>query len=307
MQELDTEELMVDGQAIKVNLWHVGDKKIVSLDSFVRTARIEEEEYEDVENPEAIIDALTKTNPKPDIFTFVQRLPETEPKYGYYREWESIAAIPITTYDHWLKKQVDPTARNKVRKAQKAGVIVREVDFTDEFVKGMVNIFNETPFRQGRPFWHYGKDFETVKKQFSRNLFREDLFGAYYNDDLIGFIFLAYAGKYAMLGQIVSKIEHREKAPNNVLIAKAVEVCEKKKIPYLVYALWVEGSLGEFKRHNGFERIDLPRYYYPLTTKGRIILKLNLHHGIRAIIPENMKVRLKNVRKKWYARKWGNT
>ena len=105
MQELDSEELMIDGRAIKVNLWSVGKTRIVILDGLIRTARIEEEEYEDVEDPESIIKALRKANPKPDIFTFVQRLPETEPKYSYYREWESIAAIPIKTYDHWWKQR----------------------------------------------------------------------------------------------------------------------------------------------------------------------------------------------------------
>jgi len=30
----------------------------------------------------------------------------------------------------------------------------------------MTAIFNESPTRQGRKFWHYGKDFATVKKQF---------------------------------------------------------------------------------------------------------------------------------------------
>ena len=39
----------------------------------------------------------------------------------------------------------------------------------------MTAIFNEAAIRQGRPFWHYGKDFETVKRQFSRYLAREHM------------------------------------------------------------------------------------------------------------------------------------
>ena len=70
------------------------------------------------------------------------------------------------------------------------GVEVRECAYDDDFVRGMTSIFNETPIRQGRRFWHYGKDFETVKRQFSRNLFREDLIGAYYQGELIGFAML---------------------------------------------------------------------------------------------------------------------
>jgi hypothetical protein len=82
-----------------------------------------------------------------------------------------------------------------------------------------------------------------------------------------------------------------------------VEICERKKMPYLVYANWSRGSLGDFKRHNGFEKIDLPRYYVPLTNRGKIFLRLHLHHGISGIIPDRLKVRLIGLRRKWYSRR----
>jgi hypothetical protein len=166
----------------------------------------------------------------------------------------------------------------------------------------MVAIFNETPIRQGRPFWHYGKDFETVKREFSRYLFREELYGAYADGELIGFIFLIDAGHIAMLGQIISMIRHREKAPNNALIAKAVEVCAARQVPCLAYALWpAPGSLRDFKKYNGFECVPLPRYYVPLTLKGRLALMLKLHRGASARIPDSILSRLKSLRNQFYA------
>ena len=95
-----------------------------------------------------------------------------------------------------------------------------------------------TTVRQGRPFWHFGKDVETVRRQFSRFLFRERIFGAYLKDELVGFIFLAFSDNFANLGQIISAIGHRDKAPNNALIAKAVQVCADEGIDYLLYANW---------------------------------------------------------------------
>ena len=50
-----------------------------------------------------------------------------------------------------------------MRRAAKRGVIVRVAPFDDEFARGIHKICNEAPGRQGRRFWHYGKDFETVK------------------------------------------------------------------------------------------------------------------------------------------------
>jgi hypothetical protein len=170
-------------------------------------------------------------------------------------------------------------------------------DFDDKFVEGMTAIFNETPIRQGKHFWHYGKDCETVKREFSRYLFREEVFGAYLGEELLGFGMLAFAGRYALLGQIISKVAHRDKAPNNILLAKAVERCAEKNIPYLVYAKWIDGPLGDFKRHNGFQKIDLPRYFVPLNAKGRLFLTFGLHAGLAGFVPQKVLKRLKNARR----------
>jgi Acetyltransferase (GNAT) domain len=291
MQRVDTimtingQRIMVEGKALRI-------------------ARLEQEWYEDIEDPKTLIDELGKTKPRPDILTFWQRLPDTEPKYSYPMELDSIAALPIKSYGFWWEKQIDRKSRNKVRKAQKNGVIVKPATFDDRFVRGITSIFNETPIRQGRHYLHYGKDFETVKRQFSRFLFREEIFGAYLGEELVGFIMLAYAENYAYLGQIISKIVHRDLAPNNALLAKAVERCAEKGIPYLVYALWLEDSLGDFKRSNGFQKFDLPRYYVPLTGKGKLALKLGLHRGWKGAVPEQLRKPLKKLRKRWYASHW---
>jgi hypothetical protein len=293
-------QTMVRGKSVTVDSFRIDNKKIVCFGKFFKMARMEEEWYEDVEDPESIIDALKKAHSKPDIFTFWQRMPETSPKYNYYMEPECIAALPIKGFDYWYKKQIDTNARRAIKKAEKNGVIVKLVEFDDEFVRGMINIFNETPVRQGKPFWHYGKDFETVKGEFSRYLYRENLIGAYYNGELIGFMFLANARNYALPGQIISKVEHRDKATNNALIAKAVKICEEKNIPYFVYFNWGDGTLAEFKRRNGFERVTLPRYYIALTRWGKIILKLHLQHGFVGILPISAVIRLKSLRSIFY-------
>jgi hypothetical protein len=278
----------------------VDGKRILIEGEIPRIARLEQEWYEDVEDPRTLINQLSKSEPRPDILTFWQRLPDTEPKYSYRMELDSIAALPIKSYSLWWEKQIDRKARNKIRKAQKNGVVVKPATFDDRFVRGITSIFNETPIRQGRHYLHYGKDFETVKRQFSRFLFREELFGAYLGEELVGFIMLAYADNYAYLGQIISKIAHRDLAPNNLLLAKAVERCAEKAVPYLVYALWLEDSLGDFKRSNGFQKFDLPRYYVPLTGKGKVALKLGLHRGWKEAVPKPLRKPLKKLRRRWY-------
>ena len=282
----------------------IGDKPVSVSGSWLKTARLRDEWHHDIDDPASFTKELSKAGLKVDLFSFWQRPPNTEPRFSYYYEQDPIAVLPVSTYEHWFKKQINMQTRNKVSKANKKGVTVQRANFDDEFIRGMVAVFNESPIRQGREFWHYGKDFETVKREFSRYLFREDLFGAYFEGELIGFIFLIDAGHIAMLGQIISTIKHRDKAPNNALIAKAVEVCAERKVPYLAYASWpAPGSLRDFKKYSGFECVEVPRYYVPLTLKGRLALKLKLHRDatdfrrhLSDLLPESLMLRLKDLR-----------
>jgi hypothetical protein len=270
----------------------------------LRIARIEEEWYKDLRDPAAVIGILSNRRIKPDIFTFWQRIPYTERQYEYFSEPESLAVLPVTSYDNWWNKQVKAATRNMIRKSQKLGVETRETIFDDDFVRGMVEIFNEVPVRQGFRFWHYGKSFETVKSEFSRFLFREDLIGAYFEGELIGFAMVANAGRYGVITQFISMLKHRDKATNNALMAKAVQTCERRGLPYLVYTTWRETSLVDFKKHSGFQEMILPRYYVPLTPKGRIAIALGLHHtvnGWKTMIPGFLKEPLKQLRIQWYS------
>jgi hypothetical protein len=269
----------------------------------LKVARLEDEWYEDLNEPEKVIDVLRKRKDLGvDLFTFWQRVPDTEPKYQFHMELEEVAALKISSYDQWWNQQIKSRIRTTIRKAEKEGLVVRETAYDDDFVRGMTTIFNEAPVRQGRKFWHYGKDFATVKKQFSRYVHRERMIGAYINEEMVGLIMLGDAGRFALLGQILSSLAHRDKSPNNALIAKAVAVCAERGFEYLVYWYWGDDSLAEFKRRCGFERMVLPRYYVPLTMKGRLALRTGAHRGLAAMLPPGVKRTLKRWRASWNAR-----
>lgn len=279
----------------------VGGLEVAISGRWLKTGRLANEWYDDVDNPTALMAGFKDAGYRPDLLTFWQRLPNIEPRYNFHLEWDSIAALRVTTYQHWYKNQINNKTRNLIVKSQKKGVEVRPATFDDAFVQGMTAIFNETPIRQERAFLHYGKSADTVRREFSRFLHREDLFGAYIGDELIGFIFLANAGSFVYLGQIISFLKHRDKSPQNALIAKAVEYCAEKRIPHLVYALWPRGPLREFKRHNAFECVNVPRYYVPLTAKGTLALRLGLHREVVEWLPENVVPVLKDLRAKFYS------
>jgi hypothetical protein len=297
-------ETLVDGEPRRISCVEVcGQIYSIIPTGPASIVRLENEWYEDVRDPGAVIDALKRSKEiKGDIFTFWQRVPDLEPRHSYAMEWEDLAVLPITDYQHWWNHQIKSRVRNLIRKSEKEGVEVREASFDDEFVRGMVAIFNEAPVRQGRPFCHYGKDFETVKRQFSRFLFREDMIGAYYQGELIGFVMLGNAGEFGITGQIISSLRHRDKATSNALIAKSVALCEKKRMSYLVYLHWGDDSLTEFKRRCGFERTRAPRYHVALTALGSLTLKARLHRGWSQALPKQLRSFLKQLRNAWNGR-----
>jgi len=278
--------------------------------SFPRVARLESEFHDDPGDPLALMAALKGAKrPVADLFTFMQRLPDTASKYpGFYREMDNVAAIPITTYEQWWTRQINDKTRNMARRFEKKGGLVRVVPFDDALVAGISGIYNEVPFRQGKKFWHFGKPLEAVKRENETYADRTVFIGAYYEGELVGFVKLVCEPTFASLMQIVSMVKHRDKSPTNALLAKAVEVTAERKIPYLVYAKFVYGRKGEdtlsdFKRHNAFEKIDLPRYYVPLTRRGRLALALRLHNGIVERLPQWLVVRLLEARSKWNERR----
>jgi hypothetical protein len=297
-------DTLIKGQPARIECMDILGQRYALSRGPVSILRLEDEWYEDVGDPAAVIEVLQNNGEcNPDLLTFWQRLPETEPRFAYHMEWEEIAVLPIKSYDHWFGHQIKSRVRNQIRKAEKEGVSVRETSYDDDFVRGMTAIFNEAPIRQGRPFWHYGKDFDTVKSQFSRYVHREHMIAADYQGEMIGLIMLGNAARFGLTGQIISAIKHRDKATNNLLIAKAVEVCARLGLPYLCYLFWSGDSLAEFKRRCGFEPVCVPRYYVPLTPRGRLALKLGAHHGWKAMLPGGVKRKLKRWRSRWYAMK----
>ena len=63
-------------------------------------------------------------------------------------------------------------------------------------------------------------------------------------------------------------------------------------------------SLSDFKEANGFERVDLPRYYVPLTRVGSAALRLGLHHRFVDRLPEPVAAKVREFRNAWYNRKF---
>jgi hypothetical protein len=285
-------ETRAKGKNFHVPAAEIEGRTVIVRGRWFKIASVRDEdvtEGELVRDPEAFVTDLRKSGLDADILTFFQRLPDVKPKFPYPVEWENYAVIPITTFEAWWENLPQETRKN-TRRAARRGVIVKVVPFDDELARGIHEICNESPVRNGRRFWHYRKDFETVKGAHATYLERSEFIGAYFEGKLIGFIKLIFVDRLARIMHILALNAHQDKRPMNALVAKAVEVCAQKRVGWFVYGNYVYGnkkddSLAEFKRRNGFERMDLPRYYLPLTWKGRLFTSLKLYRGAVGLLP----------------------
>jgi hypothetical protein len=285
-------EISWKGRKVRVPAVEVAGKTVIVTGRLLRIAKVYEEDYVDGDtsvSPEEVLVKLRAIGSGADILTFAQKVGNEEPAYPYHHEWDNAAALSTQDYDQWWKSLSEATRRN-VRLAAKRGVTVREVNFNDEFVVGIKSIYDETPVRQGRHFWHYGKDAATVRSENETFRNQSVFLGAYHGEHLIGFMKFVYVGPQALIMQILATEADRDKKAMNAMIAKAVEVCQRDGKTHLQYCKYTYGnkkddSVAEFKRRNGFSEARFPQYFIPLTLRGQIALALGLHRGLLGILP----------------------
>ena len=272
------EETRIRGQTLYVPSTEICGRTVIVTGKWIRTAEIKDEgvvEGVTVEDPDLFVTKLKESNLKADLFTFAQRPPEITPKYDYHRDLDNWAAIPTACFEDWWES-LPQVSRKNVRRAGKRGVVVKVIPFDDDLVRGVHRIYNSIQIRDGRLFWHYGQDVDSVRRSLATYLDRSEFIGAYLGEELIGFFKMVYVDDTATIFHIISMDEHYDKRPQNALIAKAAEVCEQKAISHLIYGKFVYGnkrrsSLVEFKRRNGFQQVNFPEVLHSVDPEGRTI------------------------------------
>jgi hypothetical protein len=290
-------EVRTKGRWVTIPGIGVDNDILIVSGKWMRIAKLRGEELREreIETPDRYLDALTNDKDKileADIFSFTQKLPNVRPKYSYPMEWESVAAISLESFKQWWEG-LPQESRKNVRRSQKRGVSIVVKRLDSDLIKGIREVNDDAPVRQGAKNAYFGLNSEDTQKRYGEFNDRCDFICAYSGEEMIGFLHLVFRENVAAILNLTVKPSQLDKRPANALMAKAVEICESRKLSYISYGLYNYGnkrgdSLREFKIRNGFKEILVPRYFVPLTLWGRLCVKAKLHRGLLGNLPPSV-------------------
>ncbi len=303
---VEKSEFRFQGKSCLVPMCRIDGREVVAVGRWLRIATLNDEEWLEgapVADPAKFVSALRASGLRADIFAFSGPIDGTPAEGDGQFEIDNVAVIRTDDYRAWWEG-LPQEARKNTRRAAKKGIEIRSAALDNDFAAGIKAIYDETPLRQGRKFWHYGKDLDTIKRENATYLDRCEFLGAYYSGQLVGFMKFVYVGDAARIMQILCLNTHQDKRPIIALIAKAAEICHQKGLKYLIYGRFTYGrktgsSITEFKRRLGFEQKDFPRYYVALSLRGWVALKLGAHRGWLALLPPKLINHLLKIRTWW--------
>lgn len=281
---------MCSGEFSKMN--NEADALVVRKKIFFTIASDPREYLQSIVPTEGLIQELRRR--QVDIFSFLERkwcCQIGHPSETWTKSMDNIALLHVIEYQEWLKV-VGKKTRNMIRKAEKSGIRTTIAEPNNTLGKGMWKIYNETPVRQERAFPHFGISLDTVMKGLASTK-NATYIGAYMQDELVGFIQLIHGDSITIISQILSMQKHWGKALNNALVAKAVEVCSHKHEQWIMYGrIGNHPTLDNFKESHAFTKLQLTRYYVPLTRKGKLGIRLGLNRELKDSLPPGVKHRL---------------
>jgi hypothetical protein len=305
MQE--TLEISVRGRPQTVPARRIAGAAVIERGRLLKSAQLFDQfwlEVERIPDLDLLVDELRRSAHRPDLLFYTQRVPDTEPRYRYSFRRQNFAVLQLTTYDAWFQSAVSAATRRNVRASEKRGVSVRVCQFDDAYVAGISAIYNESPVRAGRPYWHYGKPLDVVRKENGTYAARSTYLAAFIGEEMVGYMKIVWDRKTAAIMQILSKTSAREARPNNALMAEAVRQACARGVEWLIYEKFDYGnkvgdSLTRFKQGNGFVRMDVPRYCVALTVKGKMALAMGMDRELKDMIPERLAARAREWRARW--------
>src|SRR6266850_4747081 len=91
----------VKGQPAEVRFIRVNGRPVARCGRWLKLAVIHDEIWlpdHTLESPETFISGLKEARCTADLFSFGQKLPQTQPKFSYHLNWDNLAVAPTSDF-----------------------------------------------------------------------------------------------------------------------------------------------------------------------------------------------------------------
>lgn len=226
-------------------------------------------------------------------FRFPEYLVSQDQEISHAYHASNRSRLNLSDYAHWEKKQIKKDVREGLRRANREGVSVERVAYSNLVVEVASEVFNETPYRQGRRFWHYGKSHEQLRQELAPLSAVSQYFLARKGSEYVGFaqiVPLPHRGS-ARSVHVISKAQHVRSRVSSALIQSIVAYCCDTKLTSFVYGRHIysgneNSNLRKFKERHGFRNYEYKNYYVPVAPLGHAYLAMGLYQGLREMVPK---------------------
>jgi len=191
-----------------------------------------------------------------------------------------IALLSFNSFDDWFSNLKKDT-RNEIRKGSKKGVEIHAIkEPSVSEAQEIVDMFRESPFREGRYFegyhtWNLKNVMETFKtdEQFIS-------IAALHERKIVGVARVKFKGQVAVIKNLLSGLAARRKVIGlaNSLLASQIKMLGDVGVKHLAYGkLGILGGLDRFRVVNGFRSVLVDYNYELLTRRARLLAKFGLY------------------------------
>jgi hypothetical protein len=191
-----------------------------------------------------------------------------------------IALLSFNNFDEWfagLKKDT----RNEIRKGSKKGVETKVIEkLSVSEAQEIVNLFRESPFREGRYFEGYHHwTLNRVMESFKTN---EEFvsIASVYEGKIVGVARTKLKGPVGVVNNLLSSLDVRRKVIgiSNLLLATQIKMLSDRGVSHLAYGkMGVLGGLDHFRISNGFRSVPVNYNYILLTGKAKLFARFKIY------------------------------
>lgn len=220
------------------------------------------------------------------------------------------------SFKHIWEKAYSKHARNRARKAEKEGVVVREVSELDKWISDIQSC-NMSSFHRTKRYPRYphsDKEAFLVYLNRHRQLLHEGfkVYGAFFRNRLIAYIATVESNKLIILMLALSRSEFLPKCPSNALLKYIISYACKDNFSWINYSFdrvpydpdrpTLLSSLRRFKFEHGFEERPMNIYSLGLTYSGRLLQRLMVVYNNLFIFSERLPIFITDALQQLYER-----